>query len=95
MAKGYIIASVTVTNPEAYARYAKASSEAIALYGVKVLVRAGRCEALEGNIRQRNIVLEFESYKAAQAYYHSPEYTAARALRKDAADVSFMLVEGV
>lgn len=95
MAKGYIIGSITATNPEAYARYVKAAGEAFANYGGKALVRGGRCEALEGNIRPRNVVLEFDSYEAAHAYYHSPEYTAARALRKDAAEASLVLVEGV
>ncbi len=94
MAKGYIIASVNVTNPDAYAAYAKAASVAVAKFGGTYLVRGGRSEALEGITRARNVVLEFPHYQAAHDFYHSPEYTAARALRQHAAEASFLLVEG-
>ena len=42
MPKGYIIARVDVTDPEAYARYAAAATKAIADHGGKLL--AGRAE---------------------------------------------------
>lgn len=95
MPKGYVISRVDVTEPEAYARYAAAATKAIALYGGKPLVRGGRHEALEGNARARNVVLEFDSYEAARAYFHSAEYQAARALRQGAAEMDMVLVEGV
>ena len=41
MPKGYVIARVTVTNPEAYAEYAKGATEAIRQYGGRPLVRGG------------------------------------------------------
>jgi uncharacterized protein (DUF1330 family) len=85
MPKGYIIARVDVTNPDAYARYAAAATKAIADHGGKRLVRGGRYEALEGKARARNVVLEFESYDAAHRYFHSEQYQAARALREGAA----------
>src|SRR5574337_201295 len=94
MPKGYVIARVDITNPEAYARYAQAASKAIADHGGKALARGGRSEALEGKARARNVVLEFESYEAARAYFHSPEYQAARALRHGAAEMEMVLVEG-
>ena len=92
--KGYIIARVDVTNPEAYARYAAAAGKAIADHGGRPLARGGRSEALEGKARGRNVVLEFESYDAARAYYHSEQYQAARGLREGAAEIEMVLVEG-
>ena len=44
--------------------------------------------------RARNVVLEFDSYDAARAEYHSTEYQAARALREGVAEVEIVLVEG-
>ena len=67
---------------------------AIAKYGVRTLARGGRFEALEGTARSRNVVLECESYEAARAFYFSPEYSAARAMREGAAIVEYVLVEG-
>ena len=95
MPKGYVIARVDVTNPEAYARYAAAAGRAIAEHGGKPLARGGRSEALEGKARARNVVLEFESYDAARRYYYSEQYQAAKALREGAAEMEMVLVEGV
>jgi len=94
MPKGYIIARVDVTDPEAYARYAQAATKAIADHGGRPLARGGRSEALEGKARARNVILEFESYEAARRYFHSGQYQAARALREGAAEIEMVLVEG-
>jgi len=95
MPKGYLIARVDITDPTAYAAYADAAGKAIAKHGVRVLARGGRFEALEGTARARNVVLEFDSIDAARAYYFSPEYTQARAMREGAAVAEYILVEGV
>ena len=95
MPKGYIIAHIDVTDPEAYARYAAAAIKAIADHGGKLLVRGGRSEALEGKARGRNVILEFENYDAARRHFYSEKYQAARALREGAADIEMVLVEGV
>ena len=94
MPKGYIIARVTVEDSERYAEYAKGSGAAAQKHGARALVRGGRFEALEGDARARNVVLEFDSYDAARAYYYSPEYQAAREHRLGAAQADILLVEG-
>ncbi|MGO4572522.1 DUF1330 domain-containing protein [Microvirga sp. 2TAF3] len=94
MPKAYVIARVTVTNPEAYAEYAKGATEAIRQYNGRPLVRGGAYEALEGDARPRNVVIEFESMDQARRYYNSPEYQAAKAKRDGACIAEFVLVEG-
>ncbi len=94
MPKGYIIARLTVSDPESYKAYAAAATAAQAMYGAKVLVRGGKAEALEGEHRPRNVVLEFDSYEAAKRYYHSPDYQAAIALRQPFAEGEIVVVEG-
>jgi uncharacterized protein (DUF1330 family) len=94
MPRGYVIARVDIKDPEAYAKYATAATEAIRAHGGKPLARGGRFEALEGSARQRNVVIEFESYDKACAYYHSAEYQAAKAMREGAAEMEMVVVEG-
>jgi uncharacterized protein (DUF1330 family) len=94
MPKAYLIARVTVTDPEAYAEYAKGASEAIRRYNGRPLARGGAYEALEGPARPRNVVIEFESLDQARRYYHSPEYQAARTKRDGACEGEFVIVEG-
>ena len=94
MPKGYIIARVSVDDPDAYAVYAKGAFAAMKIYGARILARGGRSEALEGEARQRNVILEFESYDQAKTYFHSPEYQAARQHRVNGSTGEFVLVEG-
>jgi uncharacterized protein (DUF1330 family) len=94
MPKGYVIARVTVTDPQAYAEYARGATAAIARYNGRPLVRGGAYEALEGEARTRNVVIEFDSVEQARRYYHSPEYQAAKAKRDGACVAEFVLVEG-
>ena len=94
MSKGYVISRVDIKDPDAYARYAAAATKVIAAHGGRALARGGRHEALEGRARARNVVLEFDSYEAARAYFYSADYQAARVLRQGAADIEMVLVEG-
>lgn len=94
MPKGYVIGRITVTDPEQYAIYAKLATEAIRKYGGRPLVRGGRWEALEGDARPRNVVLEFADYDSAKQYYYSAEYQAAKQERLRAGVAELVLVEG-
>jgi uncharacterized protein (DUF1330 family) len=92
----YIIANVTVTNPEQYESYKKWSSAAMKAHGAEVCVRGGAAEVLEGDWSpQRIVVLKFPSVDAAKAFNASPEYSKAREARKGAAIMRMIVVEGV
>ena len=95
MPKGYWIAHVDVRDTEGYKGYVAAAKPAFEKYGAKFLARGGACEATEGRGRARNVVIEFPSLEAAQDCYHSPEYGAARDIRRKFADAEMVLVEGV
>ncbi|MES2334895.1 MAG: DUF1330 domain-containing protein [Pseudomonadota bacterium] len=89
------IAHVHVTDVEAYGRYATGATEAIAAHGGVFLARGGRHVQLEGNDRARNVVARFPSLEAAVACYRSPEYQAALAHAKGAAERDLMVVEEI
>jgi uncharacterized protein (DUF1330 family) len=95
MPKGYVVARITVTDPDRYGEYVAMASEAMRIYGGAPLARGGRHEALEGEARPRNVVIEFASYEQARAYYYSEEYQAAVRHRRPAATAELVLVEGV
>lgn len=76
-AKGYWIGRVTVNDQAAYEAYRKLNTAAFAKFGGRFIVRGGRAERIFGTARPHNAVLEFPSYEAALACYHSPEYQAA------------------
>lgn len=95
MSKGYWIAFVTVTDPDAYAGYQEHAPAAFAKFGARFLVRGGAAETLEGDAWQRHIVIEFDSKEQALACYHSPEYQTARAHRSAACTANIAIVEGM
>ena len=94
MAKGYWVGHVTVTDPEAYKAYVAANAKAFSKYGARFLVRGGQYASVEGMARQRHVVIEFPSYEAALACYHSPEYREALRLREPASEADLIVVEG-
>jgi len=94
MPKGYWIARVDVTDPEAYKDYVAANAIAFAKFGGRFLVRGGRAEAVDGTSRQRNVVVEFPSYEAALACWNSPEYRTAYKLRERASVGDTVVAEG-
>jgi len=92
----YLIARVNVTNPEKYKNYTALSPAAIAAFGGKFLARGGETETLEGDEENnRMVVVEFENMDKARQFYHSDQYSAARAEREGAAEGQFIIVEGI
>ena len=96
MSSAYIIANVTVTDPQQYEEYKKWSTAAMQAHGAEVCVRGGKAEVIEGDWQpERLVVLKFPSVEAARKFDASPEYGKARAARKGAAVLRMVLVEGV
>ena len=94
MPKGYWIGRVDVSDPERYKDYVAANAGPFAKYGARFLVRGGAFEAVEGQARSRNVVIEFPSYEAVLACYRSPEYAAAMAHRLGASEAEIVVIEG-
>ena len=89
------IAHVTVTDADAYGRYAKLAGVAIAAHGGVFLARGGRYVQLEGKDRPRNVVARFPSLEKAVECYHSAAYQEALSHAKGAAERDLMVVEEV
>lgn len=87
------IAHVTVTDAEAYAKYAEIASRAIAEGGGEILTRGGRYVQLEGTDRSRNVVVRYPSVEAAEAVYHSETYQAALKHAVGASEREVVIVE--
>lgn len=94
MAKGYWLAQVDVSDPEAYQAYIAANQIAFRKFRARYLVRAGRYEAVEGACRTRLVVIEFPDYETALACYRSPEYRHAITLRRGKSVADIAVVEG-
>jgi uncharacterized protein (DUF1330 family) len=94
--KGYVIAEITVTDPEAYKSYVAAVGLLVAHFGGKYVVRGGQIIAVEGDPPiGRFAVIEFDSLTAARSFEDSAEYQAIAPLRRKSARSRVFLVEGI
>lgn len=92
----YIIADVTVTDPEQMAKYREWSTKAMQEHGAEVLVRGGEFDVLEGPwTPSRIVLLKFADRAAAKAFYNSQTYQHAKSLREHAGIMRMVVVDGV
>jgi uncharacterized protein (DUF1330 family) len=92
----YVIANVEIKDPVRYEDYKRMVPATLTKYGGRFIVRGGKTEALEGDWQPaRLVLLEFPSVEKARAWWHSPEYAAAKALRQATSTGSLLILEGV
>lgn len=91
----YVIAEVSVTDPEGYEQYKPLAGASVVAGGGTYEVRGGAVESLEGEpVSGRIVILRFDSLEAARNWYHSDDYQAALPLRNAAARSRVFIVEG-
>jgi uncharacterized protein (DUF1330 family) len=92
----YVIANVEVKDPVRYEDYRRMVPPSIAQYGGRFVARGGRIEVLEGDWHPTRLVLvEFPSAERARAWWNSPEYAEAKALRQATSKGTLLILEGV
>lgn len=92
---GYVIARITVTDPEPYQRYLGAFRDVLAGSGTGAeIVGVGAPEVLEGAEPHSKVaMIRFPTADAARAWYHSAEYQKISEDRRLGADVDMILLE--
>ena len=95
MPKGYLVANIRVQDKEKFAAFSGMAAPIIEAYGGKVLARGPNAERHEGHLTGVVMMIEFESKEAANIFYYSEEYQAAKAVREACSETDFMIIEGV
>ncbi len=92
----WLVVTAHVSDRDAFMScgYSQKAAEILQAHGGRYVVRAPGGIPLEGEGREGAsvVVSEWPDRETALAFYHSPEYTAAKALRKGLAEISVMLV---
>lgn len=92
----YMLIRITVDDPVLLKDYQAVAPSIVEKYRGKFIVRGGSTVTLEGPPELRRIVvIEFPELSDAEAFYHSPEYSAARKLREGIGSFECVGVEGV
>lgn len=97
MKKGYwVVCYRSVSDEAALQKYGELAIPAIQAGGGKPLIRtADAVEPREAGLKQRVVIMEFESLERALAAYNSAAYQAALKVLGSAAERDFRIVEGV
>jgi uncharacterized protein (DUF1330 family) len=94
--KGYLVSAYrNIKDPEKLAAYAKVAGPAFAKYGAKYLVRDTAAAAYESGVKQRIVIVEFESVAKAIQAHDGPEYQAALKVFDNCAERDLRIVEGL
>lgn len=95
MSKAYWISTYRAVNdPEKLAAYAKLAGPALTAGGGVFLARGEPAAVYELGLRQRTVLLEFESVAQAVAAHDSPAYKAALDALGDGAEREIRIIEG-
>jgi len=96
MAKAYWVATYfSISNPDAMAEYAKLAGPAIAAAGGKFLVRGTAAKAYEKGLKQRVVIIEFDSVEKPPPPMTAPAYQAALKVFGSAAERDLRIIEGL
>lgn len=93
MAKGYVILTEDVKDPEGMKAYGAVAGKAMA--SATILAVERNAETLEGQWHgSQTVLLEFDSVDAARDWYNSEQYQEAVKLRQAAADCNAVIIGG-
>jgi uncharacterized protein (DUF1330 family) len=96
MAKGYWVSAYrAVKDPDKLAAYAKLAGPAITAGGGRFLARGEPVKVYEHGLKQRTVVIEFDSVEQAVATHDSAAYQAALVALGDGVEREIRILEGV
>jgi uncharacterized protein (DUF1330 family) len=96
VAKGYMLSIYrSVSDPNALAEYAKLAGPALQAGGGRFVTRSVAAEVYEKGLKQRTVVIEFDSLEKAIAAYESAQYQQALKVLGNGAERDVRMVEGV
>lgn len=96
MPKAYWISTYrAVKNQDKLAAYAALAGPALAAGGARFLARGEPSKVYEMGLKQRTVLIEFDSVEQAIAAHDSPAYQAALAALGDGADREIRIIQGV
>ena len=92
----YVVVQVDVKDPVRYEDYRKLVPASFEKYGGRFLVRGGKTHTMEGTwAPKRFVIVEFPTVDQAKAWWASPEYAHAKALRQATSHSELIIAEGI
>ena len=94
--RGYVVVNITVRDSARYEEYKRLATPTVSSYGGRYVARGGAVDVREGRWSPtRLVILEFPSVERARAWWDSPEYAPAKAIRQSCANTQLVITEGI
>jgi uncharacterized protein (DUF1330 family) len=95
-AGAYLLAEVTMTDPDGYGPYAERVPGVLADAGGRYLARGGRTLSAEGGVAlDRMVIVGFADISAARAFHGGAAYAPLKDIRRAASDSHVVIVAGM
>lgn len=92
----YLIANIEIKDAERIKDYLTATPEILEKYTGRFLARGGQILNLEGNWNpKRIVVVEFDTFEKAKAFWNASEYKPLKELRQASANTQMIIVDGI
>ena len=92
----YLITNVDIKDTERIKTYLASTPALIKKYGSRFLALGGEIFHAEGNWHpSRLVVVEFDTFEHAKAFWHANEYQPLKALRQSAVITQLIIVDGI
>jgi uncharacterized protein (DUF1330 family) len=91
----YTIVELEVIDAPTFQKYGQATGAAIPPAGGKFVARGGRTYVLNGTPPKQVVVIQWESFEKAQAYFESDAYKQVTPFRDKGANFRGFVVEGL
>lgn len=91
----YIIARITVTNPQDYQTYASQTVATAEKFGGRFLAKGGAQDVLEGICPDRHVIIEFPDRATALDWYSSDAYRRILPIAMSSSERDIVLVDGI
>jgi uncharacterized protein (DUF1330 family) len=96
MPKAYWIATYrSIRDPQALAAYAKLAGPALAANGARILARGTPAQVYERGLKERTVLIEFDSVAQAVAAHDSPAYQEALRVLGNGVEREIRIVEAL
>ena len=96
MPKAYMVTQYrSISDPAKLQAYAALAGPASAAAGGRLIVRGPAVRAMEAGVKERTVVVEFDTLEVALGLYDRPDYQAAVRALDGGAERDMRIVEGV
>ncbi len=82
----YVIVSYDIADPKLFETYFPGVVPLLQKHGAEILVVDSEAKTLEGESRDVNVVVRFESEEAAMNWYNDPGYVPVKKIRIDSTE---------